>query len=233
MALPITILKNVLNLNLLHIEKCEEAITTYQAYGETYEQPSIFVHARPFKRSQCLCPICKQKCVMNGHKMDEESSWRAPNLNGMPVYILYRLQRILCPEHGALNEFIPWADGTSRFTSAFNDEVAWFVCQMSKTAICEYLSINWRTVGNCIKASHARLEPDIARRIHDDVRRICVDETAYRKGYKYITVVYDMDKNRVIWIHENHGYDVFSEFCKFLTPEEPEKIEIVAGDGAS
>ena len=233
MALPISILKNILNLNFMHIEKCEEAITTYQAYGEPYEQPSIFVHARPFRRKQCLCPICKQKCVMNGHKMDEESSWRASNLNGMPVYILYRPQRILCPEHGALNEFIPWADGTSRFTPAFNDDVAWFVCQMSKTAICEYLSINWRTVGNCIKASHARLEPDINHRIHDNVRRICVDETAYRKGYKYITVVYDMDKDRVIWAHENHGYDVFAEFCKLLTPEEREKIEIVAGDGAS
>lgn len=233
MALPISILKNVLNLNLMHVEKCEEAVTTYQAYGETYEQPSLFVHARPFKKKQCLCPICKQKCVLNGHKMGEESRWRASNLNGKPVYILYRPQRILCPEHGALNEFIPWADGTSRFTAAFNDEVAWFVCQMSKTAICEYLSINWRTVGNCIRASHARLEPDISQRIHDDVRRICVDETSYRKGYKYITVVYDMDKNRVIWIHEGHGYDVFAEFCKQLTPAEREKIEIVAGDGAS
>ena len=233
MALPISILKNVLNLNLMHVEKCEEAVTTYQAYGETYEQPSLFVHARPFKKKQCLCPICKQKCVLNGHKMGEESRWRASNLNGKPVYILYRPQRILCPEHGALNEFIPWADGTSRFTAAFNDEVAWFVCQMSKTAICEYLSINWRTVGNCIRASHARLEPDISQRIHDDVRRICVDETSYRKGYKYITVVYDMDKNRVIWIHDGHGYDVFAEFCKQLTPAEREKIEIVAGDGAS
>ena len=233
MALPITILKNILNLNLMHVEKCEEAIVTHQAYGETYEQLSIFVHARPFKRSQCLCPICKQKCILNGHKMKEESSWRAANLNGCPVYILYRPQRIWCPEHGALNEFIPWADGISRFTSTFNDEVAWFVCQMSKTAICEYMRINWRTVGNCIKASHTRLEPDISQRIHDDVRRICVDETSYRKGYKYITVVFDMDKNRVIWVHENHGYDVFAEFCKLLTPEEREKIEIVAGDGAS
>ncbi|MCR5790467.1 MAG: hypothetical protein K6G83_11330, partial [Lachnospiraceae bacterium] len=47
----------VLNLNLMHIEKCEEGISTYQAYGETYEQPAIIVHARPFKRSQCLCPV--------------------------------------------------------------------------------------------------------------------------------------------------------------------------------
>lgn len=217
----------------MHIEKCEEGITTFQAYGETYEQNSIIVHARPFKKTQCRCPVCKQRCPMNGHKSEEESSWRASNLNGAPVFIYYRPQRILCPEHGALNEFIPWADGTSRFTAAFNDEIAWLVCQMSKTAICEYQGINWRTVGNCIKASHDRLEPDITQRIHDDVRRICVDETAYRKGYKYITVVYDMDKNRVIWIHDGHGHDIFAEFCNQLTPEEREKIEIVAGDGAS
>lgn len=233
MALPITILKNILDFKHMHIENCEEVFTSFQACGETYEQQGIIVHARPFKRCQCLCPICKKKCIKNGHKMEEESSWRAPNLNGVPVYIFYRPQRILCPEHGALNEFIPWADGTSRFTPAFNDEVAWLVCQMSKTAICEFEGINWRTVGNCVKASLERLEPDVSHRIHDNVRRICVDETSYRKGYKYITVVYDMDKNRVIWIHENHGYDVFAEFCNLLTPEERAKIEIVAGDGAS
>ncbi len=60
-----------------------------------------------------------------------------------------------------------------------------------------------------------------------------MDETSYKKGYKYITVVYDMDKNRVIWVHEGNGYDIFSKFCRLLTPEERACIEIVAGDGAS
>jgi len=233
MAVPITILKDILNLNSMHVEKCEESVISFQAYGETYEQKCILVYARPYKRNQCRCPICGKKCVQNGYKQEKESIWRAPNLNGCPVFILYRPHRIDCDEHGALNEFIPWSDGTSRFTAAFNDEVAWLVCQMSKKAISEYLGINWRTVGNCVNASHARLEPDITRRIHDDVRRICVDETSYKKGYKYITVVYDMDKNCVIWIHEDHGRDVFAEFCKLLTPEEQKKIEVVAGDGAS
>ena len=233
MALPITIFKNIIDFKSMHIEKTEIDTCSVHAYGEVHEQKRILIHARPFIRDQERCPICGQKCVKDGFKQEDESWWRAPNLNGIPVYILYRPQRILCSKHGARNEFIPWADGTSRFTAAFNDEVAWLVCQMSKTAICELEGINWRTVGNCVKASHPRLEPDISARLHDDVRRICVDETAYRTGYKYITVVYDMDKNRVIWIHENHGYDVFSEFCKLLTDEERSKIEIVAGDGAS
>ena len=216
----------------MYIENAQLETREIQAYGKIWDQDIVVVSARPFKRAQCHCPICGNKCVKDGFKQEDESTWRAPNLNGMPVYIKYRPQRILCPEHGALNEDIPWADGTSRFTAAFNDEVAWFVCQMSKTAVCEFEGINWRTVGNCIKASHSRLEPDISLRIHDDVRRICVDETSYRKGYKYITVVYDMDKNRVIWVHEGYGYEVFAEFCKLLTPEERGKIEIVAGDGA-
>lgn len=233
MALPITILKNVLDFNLMHIEKAEMDTVKIHAYGEVHDQDRILVHARPFKRNQCKCPICGNQCVKDGHKQEGESSWRAPNLNGVPVYILYRPQRILCPEHGALNEAIPWADGTSRFTAAFNDEISWLVCQMNKTAICGFEGINWRTVGNCIKASHGRLEPDVSARIHDNVRRICVDETSYKRGYKYITVVYDMDRDRAIWIHEGHGYDVFAEFCSLLTPEERERIEIVAGDGAS
>ena len=61
---------------------------------------------------------------------------------------------------------------------------------------------------------------------------MCVDETSYKKGHKYITVVYDMDKNKVLWVHENHGLEVFEKFCSQLTEEEKSKIEIVARDGA-
>ena len=41
-----------------------------------------------------------------------------------------------------------------------------------------------------------------------------------------------MDRNRVVWIHEGHGLEIFRLFCENLTPEERGKIEIVAGDGA-
>ena len=59
-----------------------------------------------------------------------------------------------------------------------------------------------------------------------------VDETSYRKGYSYITVVYDMERNRVVWIHEGNGLEIFRLFCEVLSPEERKKIEIIAGDGA-
>jgi transposase len=235
MASPLSLLKSVLNLNknYMYVEEkdCEEVTVTVQKYKETYEQKQIHIHARPYKSKQCLCPKCMKKCPGYDTKYTTESSWRAPNLNGVPVYILYRPQRIQCPEHGVLREYIPWEDGNTRFTADFNDEVAWMVCRMSKSAVCTFEDINWRTAGNCVRAAHNRLEPDTAVRLHG-LRRICVDETAYRKGQSYITVVYDMDRNRVVWVHENHGLEVFRLFCLSLSPEEREKIEIVAGDGA-
>jgi transposase len=55
---------------------------------------------------------------------------------------------------------------------------------------------------------------------------------SYKKGYKYITVVYDMDAGQVVWVHENQGYEVFKLFCEELTEEERANIGVIAGDGA-
>ena len=233
MASPLSILKSVLNLNhnRMHVTNCEQAEVTIHRYGETHRQTRICVHVRPYTRVQKLCPVCRKRCPGYDTKSSTESSWRAPNLNGVPVYICYRPNRIECSEHGILTEYIPWADGTSRFTEDFNNEIAWMSCRMSKTCICQFEEINWRTVGNCIRAAHSRLEPDISDRMHD-LHRICVDETSYRKGYAYITVVYDMDRNRAVWIHEGNGLEVFRLFCEELPSQERSKIEIIAGDGA-
>lgn len=90
MALPITIFKNILDFKCMHIEKAENKTRTIQAYGELWDQDIVVISARPFKRTQCRCPICGNKCVKDGFKQEEESTWRTPNLNGMPVFIKYR-----------------------------------------------------------------------------------------------------------------------------------------------
>ena len=232
MASLLSILKDVLKLNCMHVDSCEKDIVTVSRYNEPFEQERIIVHARPHKSMASRCPICGRKCPGYDVKYpDRETEWRAPNLNGVPIIIRYTPRRIECPEHGVLTEDIPWADGNSHFTEDFNNEVAWLATRVPKSAVSEFIGINWRTVGNCIKAAWNRIEPDIAVR-RRDLRRICVDETGSRKGYEYITVVYDMDRNRVVWIGEGVGRNVFEQFCKLLSRKEREKIKVIAGDGA-
>ena len=231
MASLLSILKNIINLNRVHVEKQEIVTVGVSHFGEIFEEKQLHVWLRPIRRYQSCCPICRKKCPGYDYRSPEESWWRASNLNGIPVYLFYRRRRIECPEHGVHAEWIPWADGDSRFTESFNNEVAWMALEMSKLAVSILMGINWRTVGNCIKAAHDRIEPNVGIRLHG-LRRICVDETSYQKGHAYITVVYDMDRNRVVWVHENHGQEIFSQFCELLTEEERAQIEIVAGDGA-
>ena len=232
MASILSLFKSALNIKHFIIENGQIVDRTVSLYKEEFKRKEIHLKVRPYKRDLQRCPICKKQCSKYDSKRMVDSSWRTANLNGIPVYLEYRPSRISCPEHGIKTEYIPWADGTGRFTEDFNNEAAWLITQMSKTAISTLLGINWRTVGNCVKSTLDRLEPCLEDRVHCGLKRICVDETSYKKGHSYITVVYDMDRNRVVWIKEKHGEAVFKEFCELLTEEERISIEIVAGDGA-
>ena len=233
MASLISITKKVYNINNTHIDRVERTERVITKFGEEHTVARINVYARPYRREQCRCPKCGRKFRgYYDHKSDKEVEWRMPGMNGVPMYILYNPGRVECPEHGVVTERIPWADVKGHFTPDFNNEVAWSALNTTKLATSILYGINWRTVGNCMEIAHGRLEPDVSQRLHAGLRRICVDETSYKKGHKYITVVYDLDTNQVVWIHEDHGDDVFEKFCLELTPEERLRIEVVAGDGA-
>ena len=65
----------------------------------------------------------------------------------------------------------------------------------------------------------------------DDLFRIGIDETSYRKGHKYITVIVNHDTNTVVWVADGHGKSVLEQFYKALTDEQRASIKIVTGDG--
>ena len=226
-----SIMAKLLNVKLTHIQNVWFESFTTQHDNIVFEAEKVVVDVHPYKRCQEMCPICKQKCARYDTKQDHPSTWRGPNWNGFFVELRYQPKRIKCPEHGVRTEWIPWQDGKSRFLADLNNEVAWMAMSSSKTDVCLFFGINWRTVGNCIKAAHDRIEPDPKARLKG-LRRICVDETSRKKGHKYITVVYDMDRNQVVWVHDKHGKEIFELFCKELNEEERAAIEVVAGDGA-
>lgn len=226
-----SILTKVLNVKGMHIDGYEYRVGKRSKYGDKWEFEKICVHVRPYKRLRCLCPKCMIRCSRYDTSQETESSWRGPNLNGYYVEVLYQPCRVKCPKHGVITEYVPWQDGNSRCLPDFNNEVTYLTLTCPKSVVAEYMAINWRTVGNCIIAAHHRLEMDPNARLRN-LRRICVDETSYKKGHKYMTVVYDLDRNRVVWLREGHGVEVFSEFCELLTEEERANITVIAGDGA-
>ncbi len=46
------------------------------------------------------------------------------------------------------------------------------------------------------------------------MKRIGIDEISYKKGHKYLTIVYDLDRSCVVWIGKGKGRDTIDDFIK-------------------
>lgn len=219
-----TLIKTILNVNAV-----VEDVTLEDSFEGA---PAILIDVRPRQNAQPRCPVCGRACPRydNGGSLDR-IHWRAPDLNGIRVFLRCLTCRVSCPEHGVHAMMVPWAFPNSRFTKDFDHLVAWFATRLPKSTVAEYLRIDWKTVGRCISRVHAELEPDMSKRL-DGLVHIGVDETSYRKGHSYITVVVNHDTNTVVWAAPNHGKSVFSKFFEALTPEQRASIKVVSGDGA-
>ena len=92
------------------------------------------------------------------------------------------------------------------------------------------MRIKWHTVDSIVKRVEGELSKDTNR--FDNLVNIGIDETSYKKGHKYITVVVNHDTNTVVWVGKGHGKAVLEDFFKQLTDEQKANIKAVSGDGA-
>ena len=191
----------------------------------------IIIDLRPYKREQHLCPVCGKRCPGYDHAQPQPRLWRALDNHGILVYLRYRLPRVFCPEHGVHAASVSWAFPRSQFTKTFDMVVTWMTLQLSKSAVASYMRIKWDTVGRCVHRAHQYLEPDTSKRL-DGLVSIGIDETSYRKGHKYITIVVNHETNTVVWAGEGYGKDVLARFMESLTEEQRASIKTVTADGA-
>ncbi len=200
-------------------------------YEDDNKVKHLRIKVRPAKWEENRCPECHKHCPGYDKVSGKPKVWRSLDWNGILVEIECDVHRINCKEHGVVTMNVPWAYPNSSFTKDFDLTVAWLVRQISKSAITEYMRIDWATIGRCVSRARNDLEPDILKRL-DGLKNIGIDETSYKKGHRYITTVVNLDTNEVVWAHENHGKTVLEQFYKLLTPEQLSSIKAVAADGA-
>ena len=190
----------------------------------------IVISARPYKRDQCRCGICGRKAP--GYDCGSGlRRWRAMDIgNSVKVYVESKAVRVNCPEHGVVVQQFPWARHKSRFTKNFEETTVWMSLHMSRKRVSEYLRVSWDTVGPII----SRVEKELSKNTNpfDNLVNIGIDETSYKKGHRYITIVVNHDTNTVVWVHKGFGKEVLEKFFKELTEEQKSSIKLVSGDGA-
>lgn len=205
-------------------------VTNHEFYNDSDGIKHLRIHVRPNKWHENDCPICHRKCAGDGLS-SETRTWRSLDFGEIPVELVSQTHYVLCREHGRHIAEVPWAYPGSRFTKAFDLTVGWLAQYLPKTTICEFMRIDYKTVGRCVKRTLDVVEPDRKARLNGLVN-IGIDETSFRKGHKYITVIVNHDTNTVVWCHEGFGDEVLKLFFEELTPEQLSTIKVVTGDGA-
>jgi transposase len=137
------------------------------------EQGEVVIAARPNWRERDRCGVCRRRCP--GFDLGEgRRRWRALDLGTTFAFVEAAAPRVSCRRHGVVVCAVPWARHGSRFTCAFEDQVAWLAVNASKSAVAQLMRIAWRTVGGICQrvAVEAQQEVDLLA----GLRRIGIDD---------------------------------------------------------
>ncbi|WP_455056635.1 ISL3 family transposase [Jutongia sp.] len=220
---------NTLCKKLLNVKTA--VVTGSDFYTDEDGVNHIRIKARPNKWHENDCPFCHKSCTRYDSQSSTSRIWRGLDWGGTLVEVECHTHRIKCPVHGILVADVPWAYPGSGFTKDFDLTVGWLATYLPRSAVSEYMRIDWETVGRCVHRTLNDIEPERSRRL-DGLVNIGIDETSYKKGHKYITVIVNHDNNTVVWAAQGHGKTVLESFYRQLTPQQLSSIRVVTGDGA-
>jgi transposase len=192
------------------------------------EDDVVVVRVRPRRRDASRCGVCGRRA--RGYDRGEGvRRWRAVDLGSTKAFVEAEAPRVDCRLHGVVVARTAWARHGSRFTRAFEQQVAWLATHCSKTAICELMRISWYSVGRIVE----RVVADERVRVGDPLEgltRIGIDELSFRKGQRYITVVVDHDTGRLVWAAEGRDKKTVLGFFDQLGVERAARIRLVSSD---
>ena len=91
----------------------------------------------------------------------------------------------------------------------------------------EQLRLSWDEIHGIMERAVKR---GLARRQAEEMPQLGVDEKAFRKGHKYLTLVNDLEHNRVLYVAEDREQKSLDGFWSTITAEQRASIQAVAMD---
>ncbi|MHB1663502.1 MAG: ISL3 family transposase, partial [Thermoplasmataceae archaeon] len=163
-------------------------------------------------------------CMVYDHL--KERVWRDLDSVEFMTFIHANPPRISCHEHGIIEAVMPWAEKRSRFTLRFETRSIRMLQNMDTYNFTDVMRLSWKQAWNILERAVKRGRE--RKKGHPSV--IGIDEKSYRKGHKYITLVYDMVKNGVDYIGYDRKRKSLDEYYKTLTEEELSAISAISMD---
>ena len=161
--------------------------------------------------SRFACPECKaEDCSVHD---TVEKTWRHLDFFQHQAFLTARTPRVTCTKCGVHLVTVPWARPNSGFTLLFEGFAMALAMHMPIAVAAGFLKITdkrlWRVVFHYVGAAVARMDLSA-------VKRVCIDETAAKRGQDYITLVVDIDGRRVVFVADGRSADTVRQFADHL-----------------
>lgn len=171
-----------------------------------------------------VCPDCLERAPIHDHR---ERIWRHLDTFQYKTLLHARVPRLNCPTHGIKQIRVPWAEDSSRFTALFECLAIDWMKQASISAVAERLHLSWDEAAGIQERAVRR---GLARRQAEPVRYLGIDETSFQRGHKYVSVVSDLEKPRVLFVADDRKRESLDAFWSSMTPAQLSAVEGVAMD---
>ncbi|MDH4333622.1 MAG: ISL3 family transposase [Desulfobulbaceae bacterium] len=172
------------------------------------------------------CPECEKEGSLHDHA--EERVWRHLDSCQFQTFLHARPPRVDCPEHGARQVRLPWAEPHARFTLLFERFAIDVLLHTNIQSARTILRISWDEAWHLMTRAVRR---GLERKPKRIMPQIGVDEKSVGKGQNnYVTIVSDIKKGTVEEVTEGKSSASLESYFLGLTAEQLAGIEAVSMD---
>ena len=171
---------------------------------------NIVIYLKAIKRRQLPCGHCGERAKPVDQVRSERDFLHVP-IWGIATFLRYRPWRVRCPHCGIRREQLPWADGKEQHTKHLLLTIAMWAKILAVDVVASMFGVHWNTVYGAVKKT---VTYGLEHRELGTILHIGVDEISRKKGHHYLTMVYDLEKKRLLWSGKGRKEESLKEFFR-------------------
>ena len=173
------------------------------------QERAVHIYISGRKTAKYPCPECGELCSRYDEEEDERV-WRHADVVLYPSFVHSRRPRVDCPKHGIHVVDAPWSRSPyARFTLGFEGYAMLLVQTMSLNEARRILRISRTAMLNIATywVEKAVREDDLS-----GITRLSIDETSFKRGQSYVTVIGSPEQKRVIGVEDGRDTAAVERF---------------------
>jgi len=216
-------IKTILN----RVQKFKSFVHGSVRWVDKDSEPTIEVELRPRSNGRAICSGCRRQ--RPGYDSLPVRHFEFIPMWGIKVFFVYAPRRVSCSDCGIRVEWMPWAEGKHQLTESY----AWYLACWGKRLSWSEVAAAFRTTWDHVFCSvemavtWGREQQDLS-----GIEAIGVDEIAWQRGHKYLTLVYQIDQGcrRLLWIGLDRKAKTLLRFFRWLGKGRTGELRFICSD---